>query len=185
MPSNKFEAWRGLCVAGKRILKMHFSNTIRTFFGPADWRVLMIVWWGMTCRVTDEMNADLLKPCTLEEVSLAFKFMGPFKASGPDGFSASFYQHNWAHIGEEVCLAINNFIISGHMDEDINTTNIVLIPKKSHPISVTDFLPFSLCNVIYKIISKVLANRLKAVLPQIISANQRAFIPGRLISDIF
>jgi hypothetical protein len=122
------------------------------------------------------MNVDLLKPCTLQEVSLALQFMGPFKASGPDGFPASFYQHNWAHIGEEVCLATNHFISLGHMDEDINTTNIVLIHKKAHPISMMDFKPISLCNVIYKIISKVLANRLKAVLPHIISANQSAFI---------
>jgi len=138
---------------------------------------------GIACRVTNEMNVDLLKPCTLQEVSLALQFMGPFKASGPDGFPASFYQHNWAHIGEEVCLATNHFISLGHMDEDINTTNIVLIHKKAHPISMMDFKPISLCNVIYKIISKVLANRLKAVLPHIISANQSSFIPGRLISD--
>jgi hypothetical protein len=109
--------------------------------------------------------------------------MAALKAPGPDGFTASFYQQNWATIHMEVCNAILHFFATGFMDPMIIVTNIVLIPKSDSPRSVTDFRPISLCNVIYKLISKVLANRLKEVLPGIISPSQSAFIPGRLITD--
>lgn len=94
-----------------------------------------------------------------------------------------FYQNNWEVVGDEVCNAVLTFFRTGHLDGFINHTHIDLIPKLANPSRVTEFRPISLCNVLYKIVAKVLANRLKCILPLIISSNESAFIPGRLISD--
>jgi hypothetical protein len=76
-----------------------------------------------------------------------------------------------------------NFFNSYAFEESMNFTHIALVSKKPKPTKVTDFRPISLCNVGYKIISQVLANQLKNILPIIISKNQSAFIPERSISD--
>uniref|UniRef100_A0A2N9G5C3 CCHC-type domain-containing protein n=1 Tax=Fagus sylvatica TaxID=28930 RepID=A0A2N9G5C3_FAGSY len=105
--------------------------------------------------VTPQMNVDLLREFSSEEIHRALFQMSPSKAPGPDG----------------------------RMLGSINFTNIVLIPKVKNPESMSQFRPISLCNVLYKIIAKVLVNKMKVILPNIISDSQSAFIPGRLISD--
>jgi hypothetical protein len=109
--------------------------------------------------------------------------MGPLKVLGSKGCTISFYQHNWPMVGPEICEATLYFLNSSHMDGLINVTNISLIPKGQNPSRVIEFRPISLCNVLYKIISKVLANRLKVVLPIVISSYQSVFLSGRLISN--
>lgn len=109
--------------------------------------------------------------------------MAPMKAPGPDGFPACFFQQSWDTVQNEVCDATLYFFNTGILDEKINVTNTALIPKVPNPLFVIDFRPIRLCNVLYKLISKVLPNRLKGLLSAIISSSQSAFIPGRLITD--
>jgi len=75
--------------------------------------------------------------------------------------NALFYQKFWHVVGDSVTAIVLDFLNSGNMVPNINHTNIVLIPKVKNPEKMSDFRPISLRNVIYKIISKVLANRLK------------------------
>ena len=89
----------------------------------------------------------------------------------------------WHIVGDNVVSVVLEFLNTSYLLPDLNHTYIVLIPKIKNPVKVSDYRPISLCNVIYKIIAKVLANRLKQVLPHIISPTQSAFVPGRLITD--
>lgn len=94
-----------------------------------------------------------------------------------------FYKRLWDLVGEDLCSLVLNFLNGGHMPDDLNHTFVVLIPKVHKPVNMKDLRPISLCNISYKIISKVLANHLKKILPAIIDENQSAFVPGRLITD--
>jgi hypothetical protein len=134
-------------------------------------------------RITQTMNEGLTREFSPEEVNDALGQMVPLKAPGSDGFGVCFFTHNWETIGDAVRGAVLDFLNRGIFDPGINETHIALIPKVSPAILVHDFRPISLCNMSYKLISKVLANRLKLVLPLIISKHQSAFVLRRLISD--
>ena len=94
-----------------------------------------------------------------------------------------FYQHYWNLIGDHKPNTVLHYLNSTILPEHLNHTFITLIPKRKNPVFASEFRPISLCNVLYKIFSKVLANRLKKILPNIITKNQSAFTKSRLISD--
>ena len=112
--------------------------------------------------------------------SSAIGFVIPIR---PDGLPPLFYQKFWPSIGEDVSKAVLNCLNSGSIPSSINRTFITLIPKVNSPYVVSEFRPISLCNVIYKIVSKVAVNKLKKVLPFIISDSQSAFQSNKAISD--
>lgn len=138
---------------------------------------------GIERRVSNDMNEILCANFTADEVFVALKQMHPLKAPGPDGMCPLFFQTYWHIVGPAVTSLVLSVLRSATISESLNKTFIVLIPKRKDPEHMTDFRPISLCNVVYKLISKVLANRLKVFLSQITSINQSAFTPGRLITD--
>ncbi|XP_028768574.1 uncharacterized protein LOC114726176 [Neltuma alba] len=118
-----------------------------------------------------------------QEVKEALFSMGPLKSPGPDGFNALFFQTQWS-ITRKSLVSYVKYLFSNPTDiKTINGTFVVLIPKKDPPEVLKDLRPISLCNVVYKVITKIVSNRLKVILPRIISPNQCGFVPGQLGSD--
>ncbi|CAN0837506.1 LINE-1 retrotransposable element ORF2 protein [Linum grandiflorum] len=105
------------------------------------------------------------------------------KAPGPDGYTAAFYKASWGVVRGDFVDAVLSFFEWGRLPSFVNSVILTLIPKKSNAVDMKDFRPISCCNLVYKVISKILAKRLSMVLPELISAGQSAFIKGRLISD--
>ena len=110
----------------------------------------------VSSTITEPMNDNITAPVTEGEVKLALFEMHPEKAPGPDGMVALFYHKFWDILKEDLTLMVNKFIFDGTMANGLNDTNICLIPKTLKPNEMSQFRPISLCNVSYKIISKVL-----------------------------
>lgn len=109
--------------------------------------------------------------------------MHPTKALGPDGLSALFYQMFWYIIGDDVSNQVLHVLNDGLSLKEVNHTFLCLIPKVKKPRHTKEFRPIFLCNVIFKLVTKTIANRLKIILPYIVSPYQSAFVPGHLITN--
>ncbi|CAN6676537.1 unnamed protein product [Malus baccata var. baccata] len=163
----------------RRLVDEHFVNLF-TSSGQREWGDLLSC---VNHMVSDEMNETLSSRVSTDKVKIAAMQMGGLKAPGPDGFPGIFYQAHWDILAADVNEIIGEMML-GHVDpRRINATHLVLIPKVQNPVSISQFRPISLCNYSYKVLSKVLANRLKQFMPTLISPNQNAFVAGRLIQD--
>ena len=138
---------------------------------------------GVHSAISEEDAGLLDRDFQASEVRLALDQMIPLTAPGPDGMSPIFYKSFWHIVGRDVTSMALNALNSGVVPESLNSTFIALIPKVKHPKKVADFHPIRLCNVVYKLISKVLVDRLKKFLASAIPETQSAFLSGRLISD--
>ncbi|XP_071712558.1 uncharacterized protein [Rutidosis leptorrhynchoides] len=127
--------------------------------------------------------ADLEARFTETEIWEAVKGCCSSKAPGPDGFNLKFYKLYWDVIKSVLLAAINSFWEYGEISKGCNASFITLVPKKSNPVSLNEYRPISLIGSYYKIIAKLLSNRLKKVVPKLVSSEHSAFIKGRNILD--
>jgi hypothetical protein len=126
---------------------------------------------------------SLILPFSEVEVKAAVWDCDSFKSPGPDGVNFGFIKDFWEIIKGDVMRFISEFHRNGKLSRGINSTFIALIPKVDSPQRVNDFRPIALVGCLYKILSKVLANRLRLIIGRVVSETQSAFVKERQILD--
>eukprot|EP00253_Pinus_taeda_P001787 PITA_01787 len=133
--------------------------------------------------VQDPTNAMLMAPISMKDLRSALDSMEPDKAPGPDGFPVRFYLSCWDIINSDLLRMVKKSQSCAKIGGGINSAFLALIPKEKGAANFSRFRPISLCNSSYKLITKIIAQRLKKILPAIIPENQGGFIKGRKILD--
>ena len=116
---------------------------------------------------------------SLLEIWKALFSLKPFKAPGADGLYAGFFHHFWSTLRSLVTEEVQNIFASKKMPAYLNQTLVVLIPKRIGPKHLGHFRPINLCMTVYKIVSKIIVNRIQPFMKQLVSPFQAAFIPRR------
>eukprot|EP00253_Pinus_taeda_P010716 PITA_10716 len=133
--------------------------------------------------ITEDQNKALNRAITLEEVEKAVKYMPNGKAPRFYGFTIDVYKSCWEIIKTEVWEVVEDSQRSSSILKSLNSTFITLIIKEEEANTPSKFQPIALCKLFYKIISKVIANRIKPILPGIILEEQYGYVEGRQIMD--
>lgn len=133
--------------------------------------------------ISDQDNTFLTNKPSLEEVKWAVFSMNANGAPGSDGFGGFFYHKYWHIIAQDVYMAVLQFFTQGRLPPNLNSNSVVLIPKINGAERIDQYRPITLANFKFKIVTKVLADRLAMEAPKVISENQRGFVKGRQITD--
>jgi hypothetical protein len=175
---TKMKNDNGTWIEGTETLKPLIHDYFSNIFSSEVFHVDPNMMDKIHPRVDAAMNNMLLAPFDADDVKKAAFSIGDLKAPGPDVLHAVFYKKNWDICGVAITQEVLQALNSGIIPEGWNDTIVVLNPKVDDPENITQYRSISLCNVIYKIISKMLAHRLKDILPEVISPMQSAFVPG-------
>lgn len=122
-------------------------------------------------------------PVSDSEIKNTLFSLAKGKAPGPDGFPVEFFKSCWDSVGPSVLQSVHDFFQNGLLLKEVNATILALVPKVPNATAVTDFRPIACCNTIYKVITKILANRIAGVLGDLINQSQNAFVKGRRMRD--
>ena len=160
---------------------MGYFKNIFTSTTPSNFDQIL---QGIEPKITPSMNDDLIHDFTAYEVEQALNQMKPLTTPRLDGLPPIFFKSCWDIVAQDAIAASLTILNLGAMLlENLNHTFISLIPKTKNLEKPTDFKPISFCNVLYKLVSKTIAKRLKKILPKLVSKSQSAFISNRLITD--
>ena len=128
--------------------------------------------------ISVEDNVRLIAIPDWDEIRNTMFRMGSFKATEPYGMPSLFYKTYWNIVGDDVVAIVRNFFITGHLHPYLNQSNIILVPKGPNASTNNQFRPIAVCNAIYKVISKLLTNRVMPLLSKLICPTQNVFVPS-------
>ncbi|WMV09007.1 hypothetical protein MTR67_002392 [Solanum verrucosum] len=163
-------------------IKEAIQNYYKNLYKEAEeWRPELVLHEAI--RISAEEQEELQRQFEEDEILEGIKLCGMEKAPVPDGFPMSFYLAFWELIKEDILKTLQYFYEYQKFEKSLNATFIALIPKKVGASELQDFRPISLIGGIYKIVAKILAERLKKVVNNLVNKHQMAFIKGRQIMD--
>jgi len=125
--------------------------------------------------ISEEDSLSLDRPCSLSEILVALNYFSKDKIPGPDGWTVEFYLHFFDLVGLDILELVEDSRLKGKVVGALNSTFLTLIPKDSNPNIFYDYRPIALCNLCYKLISKIIASRIKPFLSRYISNEQLGF----------
>lgn len=176
---NKDGGW----IEGNVEIMQSFKDTFNDLFRGSEGEKEENAVQHIPNLVTPEDNSMLLKEIHEREVKEAVFSLGANKAPGPDGLSGIFYQKAWGTVAWDVTHMIREFFKEDKLPDKINETHITLVPKIPNPEEIGHYRPISCCNFLMKIITRIMALRMKPLMKKIIASNQSAFVEGRQIQD--
>ncbi|XP_024010038.1 uncharacterized protein LOC112085189 [Eutrema salsugineum] len=133
--------------------------------------------------ISASQQESLLAPVTKEVIQDSLRRIPSSKTLGPDGLTAEFLRAAWSIIGEELSASVINFFSSSFMPSALNSTSLVLLPKRPGAEELKDFRPISCLNTVYKLITRILADWLKDIMPSLVDLNQTAFFKDMLLLE--
>ncbi|GKV42785.1 hypothetical protein SLEP1_g50152 [Rubroshorea leprosula] len=134
-------------------------------------------------QISKEKREWLERPFSVEEIEEGLRSCDGSKAPGPDGYNFNFLKFAWHCIKEDFINFFSEFHRNGKLVRGLNSSFITLIPKKVNAVELKDYRPISLIGCVYKLLAKVLANRLKSMISEIVSDTQSTFVGGRQLVD--
>ncbi|GJR29733.1 RNA-directed DNA polymerase, eukaryota [Tanacetum coccineum] len=172
----------GIWIESPHLVKKEFFLHFKNRFEQSSHQGIQLE-MDFVNRITSDQNDVLEGEVSNEEVKKAVWDCGVDKAPGPDGFTFGFYRRYWKLIESDVVNAVKWFFLHGSIPKGGNSSFITLIPKIPNANMVKDFRPISLIGSVYKIVAKILANRLVTVLGDLVNEIQSAFVADRQILD--
>ncbi|WMV38581.1 hypothetical protein MTR67_031966 [Solanum verrucosum] len=163
-------------------IKEHITEFYKKLYTESEsWRPPFVM---TNCpRISQEEQEWMQRPFSVEEVVHILKLCDGDKALGPDDFTMCFFKECWEIIKDDVMQTIHNFHQNEVFERSLNATFVALIPKKHGAEELKDFRPISLIGGMYKIIAKLITDRMKTVMGRLINEHQMAFLKDRQIMD--